>query len=228
MSPASDSKAPKTHRSADSSRVESVYHAILLQIVRGEAPPGSELKSTQLARALGVSRTPVVQALQRLASDGIITLEVNKRAVVRPGAENWLVEIHELRELLEPRAAYHAARLISAESLAQLGQLAEAARPEASPGWTEAAQEFDFALHLALADNSGSLVLREFIRKCWSYKKLSYEAAGPERPDVLQRAYQEHMSILDSLRARDPDTAEAAVRFHLRSAASLRPARTIV
>src|SRR5262249_26115372 len=73
------------------SRVDEVYHQILAQIVRGELSGGTELKSTHLAARLGVSRTPVVQALARLIADGIVTQRMNMRAVVRPGAENWLV-----------------------------------------------------------------------------------------------------------------------------------------
>src|SRR5678815_2280981 len=139
--PDADVNTPET------SRVEEVYERILLQIVRGELAAGTELKSTQIALQLGLSRTPVVQALQRLAADGIVTLELNKRAVVRPGAENWLVEIHELRELLEPAAAARAVERISNEDLVRLEQLAAAARPHSRDDWQEAAQRFDFSLH---------------------------------------------------------------------------------
>src|SRR5262245_54951565 len=85
-----------SREAAEASRVAAVYEWILLRIVRGELTGGTELKSTQIALRLGISRTPVVQALQRLAADGLVTLEMNKRAVVRPGAEKWLVEIHDL------------------------------------------------------------------------------------------------------------------------------------
>ncbi|MBL8829510.1 MAG: GntR family transcriptional regulator, partial [Planctomycetaceae bacterium] len=108
------------HEPAEASLVDNVYEQILLQIVRGELKGGTELKSTVLASQLGVSRTPVVQALQRLTADGIVSQELNKRAIVREGAENWLVEMHELRELLEPAAAAQAAIHIKDEDLARL------------------------------------------------------------------------------------------------------------
>lgn len=216
-----------SRRPAEASRVDEVYQQILLQIVRGEIQGGAPLKSTQLAKSLGLSRTPVVQALQRLASDGIVTLAVNKRAVVRPGAENWLVEIHEIRELLEPHAAALAAERLTSEDLTELRVLAAAARPHASPDWVEAAQRFDFALHLTLADRSGNFALCDAIRKCWSFKRLSY-AAMPEKPASLERGYGEHLAILEALERGDGDTARAAMLFHLRSAANLRPAKTIV
>jgi len=212
---------------AEVSLVDTVYQRILLGIIRGEYVGGQELKSTLLAKELGVSRTPVVQALQRLASDGIVTLEMNKRAVVRAGAENWLVEIHQLRELLEPHAASLAAARIPDETFRTLDELVARAADRHAPDWTEAVEQFDFALHLAIADNTENLALREAIRKCWSFKRLSY-AAGPERPETLAKAYQEHLAILTALKARDAQTAAAAMLFHLRSAATMRPERGIV
>ncbi len=212
---------------SEASRVDEVYQQILLSIVRGELRGGTELKSTQLARQLRLSRTPVVQALQRLAADGIVLLEVNKRAVVRPGAEKWLVEIHQLRELLEPHAAAAAVGQISDAELNELDRLAVAARPHAAPDWVDAMERFDFALHLAIARHAGNFVLGEAIRKCWSFKRLSY-AAVPQDPTTMERGYHEHLSLLDALRARDPETARAAMLFHLRSAARLRPTATIV
>lgn len=211
----------------DSSRVDEVYELILLQIIRGELKAGGELKSTQVAQQLGFSRTPVVQALQRLASDGIVTLVMNKRAVVRSGAENWLVELHELRELLEPAAAARAAERITAEDLARLDQLAVEAKPHSHPDWPAAAQRFDFALHLAIADHSGNFALAQTIRKIWTFKRLSYLAA-PEPPETLEKGYAEHLALLAALQARDAETARAAMLFHLRSASTLRTARNIL
>jgi DNA-binding GntR family transcriptional regulator len=214
-------------RTPEPSRVSEVYERILLQIVRKEIQSGSALKSTQIARELGISRTPVVQALQRLAADGIVTLEMNKRAVVRPGAENWLVEIHELRELLEPAAAARAAQRITPDDLVRLDNLAKRAKPRSHAGWQAAAQEFDFALHLTVAERSGNFALGETLRKIWRFKRVSYLAA-PEPAETLEKGYAEHLALLAALAQRDAETARAAMLFHLRSAAALRGARNIV
>jgi DNA-binding GntR family transcriptional regulator len=218
---------PDANDSPEASRVDEVYAEILLRIVRGELRGGTQLKSTQIARQLGLSRTPVVQALQRLAADGIVTLEMNKRALVRPGAENWLVEIHELRELLEPAAAAKAAERITDEDLARLDELAIAARPHSHGDWQAAAQAFDFALHLTIAERSGNFALGEALRKIWKFKRISYLAA-PEPAQTLEKGYAEHLALLAALRARDAETARAAMLFHLRSAGTLRTARNIV
>jgi len=212
---------------AEASRVNSVYEWLLLKIVRGELTGGTPLKSTLIAQELGLSRTPVIQAMQRLAADGIVTLELNKRAIVRPGAENWLVELHELRELLEPAAAARAAERMTPEDLSKLEALSAAAKPHSHPNWEAAAQQFDFALHLAIADRSGNFALAQTLRKIWTFKRLSYLAA-PEPAATLEKGHAEHLALLAALTARDAETARAAMLFHLRSAGTLRARRNIV
>jgi DNA-binding GntR family transcriptional regulator len=212
---------------AQQSRVDDVYHEILARIVRGELPGGSELKSTQLAHALGVSRTPVVQALSRLIADGIVTQRMNMRAVVRPGAENWLVEIHELRLLLEPAAAARAAQHMPLEAIQKLQRQADAVDPQNNDDWARRAREFDFALHLAIADHADNQPLRGAINKCWQYKRLSYEL-GPDRTEAILRGFREHRTILAAIAARDAATASAAMELHLRLASSYRPEGRVV
>ncbi|MGY8654545.1 MAG: GntR family transcriptional regulator [Verrucomicrobiia bacterium] len=209
------------------SMVDDVYNAILLRIVRGELPSGSLLKSTTLAAQLGVSRTPVVQALARLTADGIIAQERNRRARVRRGAENWLVELHEMRILLEPHAAAMAATQITDEALSDLEALVDAARPNDGTTWIEAAKALDYGLHQIIADNCGSLPIRQTIKKCWSYKSLSYDFGG-DSPEGLKQGYQDHLAITESLKARDPQAASAAMLLHLHNAKRLRVANRIV
>jgi len=70
------------------------------------------------------------------------------------------------------------------------------------------AQRFDFELHLVIAQRCGNFALGEAIRKCWSFKRLSYQAV-PERPESLEKGYREHVAVLHALAARDPQTARA-------------------
>ncbi len=211
----------------DATRAGGAYRLILWRIIRGELAAGQELKTTQLARDLGLSRTPVREALAALTADGIVEQKKNQRAIVRPGAENWLVQIHQLRVLLEPAAAAQAARKMPASVLRQLDHLARAAAPQSSDAWQTAARRFDYALHLAIAEHCGNLPMRETIRKCWSYKRLSYEV-GKDAPDALALGYHEHVAIRQALAARSPETASAAMLYHLQSAGHRRPAGRIV
>jgi DNA-binding GntR family transcriptional regulator len=209
------------------SSVDDVYSAILLKIIHLHAASGTVLTSTSLARELGVSRTPVVSALDRLAADGMLQKAMNRRAIVRKGAENWLLHIHELREMLEPKAAALAATRITPTALRALADLSVQAVPSDKPTWIGAARAFDYALHLTIADHCGNLPLRTTIYKCWSYKRISYDIGSDKRAS-LEVGYREHVSILQALERHDADTASAAMLFHLRSASYQTAERRVV
>jgi DNA-binding GntR family transcriptional regulator len=207
--------------------VDDVYDKILSRIIDGRLATGQAITSTRLARELSVSRTPVVSAIDRLASDGILVKEKNRRARVRDGADNWLVQIHQLREILEPPAASLAAARMPAAELRRLESLADAAAPSSDPQWEQAARELDFALHLSIADHCGNLPLRRSIYRCWQFKRLSYEL-GCSNPEVEEIGYREHQAILAALIHRDSATASAAMLFHLRSSLLYTKVRQVV
>jgi DNA-binding GntR family transcriptional regulator len=198
------------------SSVDDVYDQILVRIITGKLSVGRRLSSTTLARELAVSRTPVVSAIDRLVSDGILTKEKNRTPRICKGADEWLLQIHQLRELLEPPAAALAAELMPEDELNRLEHLADAATPFRDASWLDAAREYDFALHLAIADHCGNVPLRKTIHRCWQFKRLSYEL-GCRNIELEEVGFREHMSILAALKNRDAKTASAAMLFHLRS-----------
>jgi DNA-binding GntR family transcriptional regulator len=206
---------------ADYSSVDEVYIEILQRIVRGDFPSGTVLTSTRLATQLKVSRTPVVAAVDRLVADGLLIKVKNRRAIVRDGAEHWLSQVHQLREIVEPPAAALAATRISDEALENLEMLCNAAEPRRNEEWITASRRFDQALHLTVADSCGNLPLRKTIYKCWSFKQLVFDA-GYDEPRLVETGYREHAAILQSLARHDSATASAAMLFHLRSASCIR------
>lgn len=210
-----------------STLVETVYDGILLRIIRGELASGTELKSTQVAAEMQVSRTPVVQALARLISDGIVTQQTHHRALVRPGAENWLVDIHGLRQQIEPAAAEAAAGNVPRTVIDDLRRLAEDAHAAAHTEWRTAARYFDYALHLSVAEFCGNLAVRESIRKCWMYKRVSYDAVA-DTDKAIQRGLEEHLTILHHLASGQSDAARRAMQDHLEEAARYRVHQRIV
>ncbi len=210
------------------SLAEEVYDRILLRIIRRELPGGTELKSTVLAKELAVSRTPVNVALARLAADGIVKQAANLRATVSPGAENWLVDIHGMRMLVEPEAVRASAGRIPEAILGDMDLLMRDARPTSRGGnWREAARYFDYALHLVIAEYCGNLSMRETIRRCWSYKRISYEA-GDDSDRALRAGYREHVAFLEALGAGKGEKAAKLVSEHLRSAGRLKAGQRIV
>jgi DNA-binding GntR family transcriptional regulator len=209
------------------SLVDKVLDSILAQIVRNEIAPGSRIKSTQLAKKLGVSRTPVAMALAKLSADGILLRRTNYQAELADGAAEWLVNIHKLRELIEPEAAAMAAGRFPDDVLDDLWVLSRDAKPSRSPNWLLAAEYFDFALHLSVAEFCGNLALKSTIKKCWSYKRLSYAISDGCR-SAIRPEYNQHLAILTALADGDADAARDQMLIHVQTATVSRFADRIV
>lgn len=197
--------------------MDQAYDELLRRIVSGELREGEPIKGALIAKEMGLSRTPVVQAISRLTSEGVLKQELNRRAIVAAGAERWFVSLHEVRILLEPAAAKQAAGKLHPETLTMLNELTR--RFEAESAWEarrEAAYSLDFALHTTIADHSGNLMIRSIIEKCMSFKRFAYRIPN-DVPERLERSHHEHLQILQAIEHGDSDTAHAAMLFHLQS-----------
>ena len=199
------------------SSVDVAYDEILQRIVSGEIREGEPIRGSALAKKLGLSRTPVIQAINRLSSTGLLKQELNHRATVASGAERWFISLHEVRILLEPHAAGVAAHNLSPEALSQLRSLAnEFERQDQVTEQREAAFRFDHALHTTIAEASGNLMIQTIVHQCMSFKRFAYRIPN-DPPERLLRSHGEHLEILRALQEKDSDTASAAMLFHLRS-----------
>jgi DNA-binding GntR family transcriptional regulator len=209
------------------SLVEKVVDTILMQIVQNKIAPGARIKSTELAKKLGVSRTPVATALAKLSADGILWQRNNYQAELAEGAADWLLNIHKLRELIEPEAAAMAAGQIADDVLDDLWVLARDAKPSRSVDWSLAAEFFDFALHLSIAQFCGNLAIKSTIKKCWSYKRLSYEISDGCKT-ALRPEYNQHLAILGALADGNREVAREQMLIHIQTATVSRFADRIV
>lgn len=195
------------------------YDELRDRIRDGRLGPGERLPEEQLAADLGVSRTPVRDALRRLHADGFIELSPHRGAVVAEWSEDDLDEIYSLRALLEGRAARLAAeRMTTDEISAARGvadELARAAR-SSTPDLeriTALNNEFHDLVRagcrsprlVAMVDGLVQLPLvqRTFRR---------YDRAA------LQRSAAHHLDLVGALEARDADGAEAVMVVHVSAA----------
>jgi DNA-binding GntR family transcriptional regulator len=115
-----------------SNAVDRAYVVIRDDILSGRLAPGERLREEELTRQIGVSRTPVREALRRLESDGYTIVEPNKGASVPVYSKRDVDEIYGLRALLEGHAARRAASRITADQIAQLERLNAAMKQEDS------------------------------------------------------------------------------------------------
>ena len=120
-----------------------VYEQLLRQIFSGELTPGSPLREAELSEQLGVSRTPIREALGRLSEYGVVESRPNHGCVVSRLGRDQLVHLHQMREALEGMAAELACGKLSEGDFTLLDTLAEAARDYTAPDYLKAFDKFD-------------------------------------------------------------------------------------
>ncbi|HVK22399.1 MAG TPA: GntR family transcriptional regulator [Actinokineospora sp.] len=198
---------------------DTVYDMIHHRLVEHEIEPGSKVNINALAVDLDVSPTPVREALARLEADGLVlkrSLAGYTAAPLLSGA--GFDDLFEMRLLLEPAAASRAATKVTAADLADLDeQLAamRAASPDAGQPVLRSFLKHDELFHARIATASGNLLMADTLRRLHSHAHL-YRLYF--RDGIAEATCQEHQRVIDALRDRDPDTAAAAMRSHLRRA----------
>lgn len=195
-------------RTTVAEEIQAVLHTM---IMAGELAPGRVLRQDELATMLGVSRTPLREALQRLAQNGLVTIGRRGATVVAVSRED-LIDLYEMREALEGMAARHVARKISAAEVDELAVLLERVQASQGEEWVRLNREF----HTRMYDISGKAQLSALIASLSARADVYVRMlAGSMRRRMS--ADVEHTDIVDALRAHDEEAAATAVIEHLRS-----------
>jgi DNA-binding GntR family transcriptional regulator len=204
--------------------VDRVYATLRQGILDGTYAPGARLGEADLAVALGVSRTPVREALRRLGSEGLLSTRPNKGARVRTWTTSELSDISDLRALLEGHAARQAASRVTAADIAAMADLVtrmETAAADGTAADIDLITELNREFHGAVIAASGNALLPGLMHSLLHVPVISrtYRHYSPDR---MRQSMRQHRELVDALRAGDPAWAEAVMRVHVLSA---RPAQ---
>jgi DNA-binding GntR family transcriptional regulator len=190
------------------------YGAIKEAILTLSLEPGTALVESDLAAQLGISKTPVRDALQELEREGFVARVPFTGTYVTDLTAKDVIEIFQLRAVLEGLAARLATPTFTAEELDQLAQNLDAAEAALAAGDLALCSEKSRRLHRAIivrADNERLLqIIGNLDDHVQRLRIMSDRITGR-----LGTSLQEHHRILQALYSRDPDAAEAAIRDHL-------------
>ncbi len=201
-----------------SSRAEHVYETLLGSIQNGEYEGGRRVREEEVASTLGVSRTPVREALSRLQSRGLLEFAPSGGLIVTKLTRPRTVELYAVREILEGSAARFAAQHASEAEILALGQISDVFVETTDPvKLARLNRQFHLAIHEAAHNRYLTRTLNEFDDTLALLPGTTFEV--PERHEL---AVAEHAQIVDAIRNRDPDEAERAARFHIRQAQDAR------
>lgn len=191
------------------------YRTILEMILDRRIPSGEVIVEDRLATALSISRTPIREALVRLASEGLIRKEFNRPYRVREVSNREYFQSMRLREILEGEAIAAAASRVDPVRLqamkAEMLRLRDEPKIRFEDHWAA-----DEELHTLIAEASGNAVLAQIIRDLRVTTRL-FELSG--LPSRIRPDCDEHLDVIAALETGDPVEARAAMERHIRSLA---------
>jgi DNA-binding GntR family transcriptional regulator len=208
--------APLT-RNASSVATELIRHAI----IDGRLPPGRRLKEEELARELGISRTPVREALLMLQAEGLVDAAPNRGAAVRSHSAEDLNDLYQLRALLEGYSTRRAATRLADEAIRELRASCERfdALLDNEAEMSELVDE-NLVFHRTILESSGSTRLVTMVRQVIELPLVyrSYIWYSPEQQRISAHY---HSQITRALEDRDAERAELVMKEHIYEARDL-------
>lgn len=208
------------------------YRHLRQKLLDGSVPPGSRLSYGSIGREIGVSATPVREAVGQLASEGFVELVPKLGAIVRTLTREEAVELYELREALEGFAVQRAAASIaprqSAELEANLAASAALVAKVRRSGKMSAARSIaapfhalDLAFHMILLEAAGNRRMLKVVGDSHILTRIFQADRHSFRLDILETTLAEHEAIAAAVRAGDGAAAGEAMRRHIRNSLDL-------
>jgi DNA-binding GntR family transcriptional regulator len=197
------------------SLADAVRDAIVAAIDSGQYRAGDQLREIELAAALGVSRTPVREALHRLEVEGLL-VKRDRGLMVPLVDDRQILELYAMREVLEGTAASLAARSASDSEIIGIGQIL-ALSAEAEAGTPERQSSLNGEYHSAIARAANN---RYLCKSLFHLRDAVTRLNGTTfaLPGRSKSALREHRAIYRAIQRHDPEAAEAAARLHIREA----------
>lgn len=208
------------------------YRHLRQKLLDGSVSPGSRLSYGSIGREIGVSATPVREAVGQLASEGLVELVPQLGAVVRTLTRDEAVELYELREALECFAVRRAAERAGERLLAGLGDKLRASaglvekvrrsgKRAAAKALSAPFHALDLAFHMTLLEAAGNRRMLKVVGDSHILTRIFQADRHAFRLDILETTRAEHEAIAAAVRERNPDAAEEAMRRHIRHSLEL-------
>ena len=198
---------------------DKIYELLKDSVIRHRFQPGERLLDQEIADNLGVSRTPVREALNRLGAEGLVSIIPRRGVFVTDLSTKDIQDLYQVREVLEVLAIQLAVPLLTDEDFAQLEQISDAFKAALDRDDHMTCFELDREFHDKLAELSGNAKLKEVNEQLGGSIQISrwQHCQDGSRHRV---SFEEHEAIMDALARRDADLASSLIRDHIRGVKS--------
>jgi len=194
-----------------------VFKYIKNQIINGHYKPGESLVESKMAEELGVSRTPIREAIRLLELEGLVETIPNKGAVVLGISSKDVEDIYAIRCLVEGLAARWAAERMSAIDKKEMQKIMDLMDFYSQKGDLDELADLDNRFHQIIYEASGSKILNLTLGNLHQYVQIA-RLESLKVPNRLDQTLAEHHAILNAFLEGNPDKAEAALSEHVRNA----------
>jgi len=209
------------HVESQPTLVEQVVNAIVSEIVDGELPSNSRLIQDELARAYGVSRQPVQQALLLLRDRGLVRDAPGRGLIVAPIDPDFVRKLYEVRAMLDGLAARLAAERGAERAAIEGPAYLELGRVAVTKGSLNQQIEADMKFHAFINELSENSLIGETTAPHWPYLRRVMGEVLRDDVQMPQIILGEHVAILDAVIAGDATRAEKLSREHISRAAKI-------
>ena len=192
-----------------------VFQSIREDSLSGRYEQNTELKAAALGAELGVSRTPVREALRQLELEGLVTIIPNRGAYVNMITAKDVQDIYVIRSMLEGLCARWATQSITAEQLDSMEETLCLSEYHTSKKNYEKLYELDSLFHEQLYEAGGSRILNHILSDFHDYVKMVRKATISTSSRSVTST-EEHRAIFEAIKEKDPDKAEALAKEHVK------------
>jgi len=199
------------------SLTERVYHDLRKSLIMGQIPPGSRLVESSLAAELKVSRTPVREALHKLALEGLLYSIPRAGYIVDSMSDHDIRDLFTTRTAIEQLAAKWALEKITDEELNRLALNIKKTDELLGSGLTEKMADLDMAFHGIIYKAARSKTLYQICRTL-SDHTLKYRIALIHLPEFAQKTRDGHHNIYEAILSKEPSQVDEAIQSHLQLA----------
>lgn len=193
---------------------EAAYPAVKKILLSSKYAPGGRVAIEELCRDLGVSRTPVFDALNRLQAEGLVQIIPRKGVYLVTLSDEKAHELYAIREVLEGMATKLAAKNITDRQIDQLKKALDKQSSCLAEGDTEGYASATIKFHNAIVEAAGNKMLERFLSAVYSQME-ALRLRTLYLPTRLRQSFVEHQRIFQALLKRDPELCERVAREHI-------------
>lgn len=195
---------------AETGYKQKAYDYMKRQIVSGELLPGAIISEKELIGKLGISRTPIREAIQRLAEENLLVVMPSRGTIVSHISMDDIRQVYEARKLIEPFVVRQAVGRVNTDRMKEFREIFDQ-----QIGYDPQDNDWDYEFHLYLAECAGNRFFYKQIQELMTQSMRVRMLSSEKKVQRFEQSKAEHLALIDAVLNGDQEAAAEAVMNHL-------------